>query len=246
MPPVIPVDQELILKKRARRRLVGAIALVVLLMIILPIVLKDRVLIQTNDNAKISINEVTQTDEELPHFESASPEPITHDVESAKVDEIPIAEVAITNKNGESDAPKLNSKPEPSTNNTSADLIANKIAEVESKQALESHKTNDKTANEIVAKNINTEPASNNLATNFTIQVGAFSDLNNMKQTQATLTKSGFSTTTEKIKTPNGESIRLMTGNYPTRELANEGLLKIKALGLNGLIKPSDQPAKRH
>ena len=42
MPPEITNDQELGLKKRARRRLVGAIALVVLMMIILPIILQDR------------------------------------------------------------------------------------------------------------------------------------------------------------------------------------------------------------
>lgn len=46
-------DQELNFKKRARRRLVGAIALVVLMVVILPIVLKDRAV--TSPQEKITI-----------------------------------------------------------------------------------------------------------------------------------------------------------------------------------------------
>jgi len=46
-------DQELNFKKRARRRLVGAIALVLLMVIILPMVLKDRA--ASNPQEKIAI-----------------------------------------------------------------------------------------------------------------------------------------------------------------------------------------------
>ena len=55
-------DQELIFKKRARRRLVGAIALVLLMVILLPMVLKDRA--ASNPQEKITItlpNEVSTT-----------------------------------------------------------------------------------------------------------------------------------------------------------------------------------------
>ncbi len=47
-------DQELNLKKRARRRLVGAIALVLLMIIVLPMILKDRA--ATNPQEKITIS----------------------------------------------------------------------------------------------------------------------------------------------------------------------------------------------
>jgi DedD protein len=48
-------DQELNLKKRARRRLVGAIALVLLMIIVLPMILKDRSATQPQDQITITL-----------------------------------------------------------------------------------------------------------------------------------------------------------------------------------------------
>jgi DedD protein len=44
-------DLELNIKKRARRRLVGAIALVLLMVIVLPMILKDRSAVTPAENA---------------------------------------------------------------------------------------------------------------------------------------------------------------------------------------------------
>ena len=49
-------DQELTLKKRARRRLVGAIALVLLMVIVLPMILKDRSIKQPADEVTITLD----------------------------------------------------------------------------------------------------------------------------------------------------------------------------------------------
>ena len=54
-------DQELNLKKRARRRLVGAIALVLLMIIILPMILKDRAATNPQDKITISLPGEQQT-----------------------------------------------------------------------------------------------------------------------------------------------------------------------------------------
>lgn len=48
-------DQELNLKKRARRRLVGAIALVLLMVIVLPMILQDRSATQPQDQITITL-----------------------------------------------------------------------------------------------------------------------------------------------------------------------------------------------
>lgn len=48
-------DQELILKKRARRRLVGAIALVLLMVIVLPMILQDRAATQPQEQVTITL-----------------------------------------------------------------------------------------------------------------------------------------------------------------------------------------------
>ena len=54
-------DQELNLKKRARRRLVGAIALVLLMIIVLPMLLKDRAASQPQDKITITLQGEQQT-----------------------------------------------------------------------------------------------------------------------------------------------------------------------------------------
>lgn len=51
MPPDLPNNQEITLKKRARRRLVGAVALVLLMIIILPSILQDRAALKTHQEA---------------------------------------------------------------------------------------------------------------------------------------------------------------------------------------------------
>jgi DedD protein len=54
-------EQELNLKKRARRRLVGAIALVLLMMIVLPMILKDRAATTPTEKVTITLpNDQTQ------------------------------------------------------------------------------------------------------------------------------------------------------------------------------------------
>jgi DedD protein len=48
-------DQELNLKKRARRRLVGAVALVLIMVVVLPMILKDRSGTQSQDKITITL-----------------------------------------------------------------------------------------------------------------------------------------------------------------------------------------------
>ena len=55
MPPALANDQELALKKRARRRLVGAVALVLLMVIVLPMILKDRTALAPQEAIKITM-----------------------------------------------------------------------------------------------------------------------------------------------------------------------------------------------
>lgn len=55
-----PNDQELNLKKRARRRLVGAIALVLLMIIVLPMILKDRAVTAPAEEVTITLSNQDQ------------------------------------------------------------------------------------------------------------------------------------------------------------------------------------------
>jgi DedD protein len=63
-------DQELNLKKRARRRLVGAIALVLLMVIVLPMILKDRATTSPQEQVTITLPS-EQTSPEASDFDSS-------------------------------------------------------------------------------------------------------------------------------------------------------------------------------
>ncbi len=58
-----PNDQELTLKKRARRRLVGAVALVLLMIILLPMILKDRTVTAPTEEVTITLSNQNQISE---------------------------------------------------------------------------------------------------------------------------------------------------------------------------------------
>ena len=70
----------------------------------------------------------------------------------------------------------------------------------------------------------------------FTIQVGVYSDAANVKRLQDHLKQAGFSSKTEKINTAKGESIRLKTGSYNSRQDAMTALAKIKEIGMPGIV----------
>jgi DedD protein len=245
MPPADTIDQELLLKKRARRRLVGALTLVMLLIIVLPIILKDRVSATNNDQAKIVMNADALSQTVSPRFEA--------DTESATA-EVVIDATPTFAKPGLDDATLIDAdkqaveviKPTQSDSvqqkkTEKVTLQQEKAAELApTKVPIEVKPMSDVKQSAIAVKPTNNPtllPEVNNAQSAFSIQVGVFSDLNNMKNTQSALTKAGFTTNTEKLLTPKGESIRLMAGSYSSRELANDALSKIKSIGLDGMIK---------
>lgn len=242
MPPADTVDQELLLKKRARRRLVGAVTLVLLLIIVLPFVLKDRVNITSNEHAKIVMNDDDFPEAAEPKFKSENESSMVDVVIDSKpafiepiinIDEKQVVDVI---------TPQLNSDSQ-----TSEKIIAKQEATAEVKPAkvsLENKAIRNIKQSAIAVKptmNPTLSPQAIITQSTYTIQVGVFSDLNNMKNTESALIKAGFTTTTEKLLTPKGESIRLMTGSYSSRELANDALSKIKSIGLDGMIKSAER-----
>lgn len=195
MPPDSPNEQELMLKKRARRRLVGAIALVLLMIIVLPQVLQDRAILSQQDPIKITMTEPVITPQ-APVVSAVADEPVNDTPQAQAILEKPAEPI---------EAPQ-------------ADIA------VEAKPA----------ANELINK-----PVPNTLAKSkeaFTVQVGVYSDAANVKRMQEQLKQAGFSSKTEKLVTPKGETIRLKAGSYHSRQDAMLALAKIKELGLPGIV----------
>jgi DedD protein len=70
----------------------------------------------------------------------------------------------------------------------------------------------------------------------FTIQVGVFSDIENVKQLQVKLKQAGLTSKTEKITTPKGQKIRLRAGNFGSRQEAAYALTKLQEADLSGMV----------
>jgi DedD protein len=197
-------DIELNLKKKARRRLVGAIALVILMIIVLPLLLEDRSAVVSHEDVKISIqNESAPTAE-------AAPTPTLDEFDSNVVS----ADQLVT-------AP-----PPPESKDTGKPVEIEE--DPEAAPAVQQTPTNTAKAVDLPKRVAPQEQ--------YFVQVGVFSDLNNVKQLQSKLSSLGYKSSTEKIKTPKGDKIRLRSQVFTSRNEAAIALQNIKASGLTGMV----------
>lgn len=243
----LQVDQALILKKRARRRLVGAIALVLLMLIILPQVLQDRsaqtapstikitmpeseqVQVSEENNAleptsNPSLAEPQQAIEDTPALIQVEPEVTPTPDAVAALKEAEAKELEQKKSLVKSPEIKVNSVPAPKADAKKVEPIAAKPAEK---------------PQEISAKAGEDKPSPNQEG-NFTVQVGVYSDVANVKRLQNQLKEAGFVTSTEKTATPKGDGLRLKAGKFKSREDAMNALTKIKEIGLPGIVISND------
>lgn len=208
MPPDSPNEQELNLKKRARRRLVGAIALVLLMVIVLPQVLQDRATIPQQEVIAITMPD--------------------SDVQGAEVHEALNTAALQADENELTQQAPVEEPIKPDTN-AKTDVVEKMITASENAAIKETEKKG-------VETKVAQSTAQQNKKEAFTIQVGVYSDAANVKRLQHQLKQSGFNTYTEKVMTSKGESTRLKAGNFTSREDAVAALAKLKALGLSGIV----------
>ena len=74
----------------------------------------------------------------------------------------------------------------------------------------------------------------------FTVQVGVYSDANNVKYLQGKIKEMGLSSHTEKVATPKGEKIRLKAGSFSSRPDAVKAQVKLQKIGLSGMVIGND------
>jgi len=226
MPPDLPNEQEIMLKKRARRRLVGAIALVLLMVIVLPQVLQDRAVLTQQDAIKITMPDIVSNNSELVVDENLAgleANQQSSQSDDAVDEEIHQAEVAASSKSTIEDSVANVANKE--TVNKKSDTTPEKV-QVEKKVTVKAPESSVAPKAGAVQKQSET----------FTVQVGVYSDLANVKRLQDQLKQAGFSTYTEKTNTPKGESIRLKAGNFTSRQDAVAALGKLKEIGLPGIV----------
>lgn len=205
-------DEELQLKKRARRRLVGAIALVLLAVIFLPMVL-DKEPKPVGQDIAIHI----PSQESTPFKPSATTAPQLTPalpVEPPKAAEsqpaVPEAAKQQTDK--------------PATEHADVKSADVSVAEPHQKPAT---LPLEKATPAPVAKH---ESASK--VQGYVILLGAYASMDNAKQRQAKLNALGIRFYTEKIKAPGGDKLRVRAGPYVTRDEAEKVLGRLKSQGI--------------
>ena len=213
-------EEELLLRKRARRRLVGAIALVIAAIIILPLIFDEEPEMSQHEIA-IRIPSETPVSEPSPPLQTYDELPV-NDATEEIIDELNVYERAeplpfesaaptqiephpVENLEKQNAVPVPAVKPQENSASVDADLTLAERAQV----------PNEKT---------------------FVVQLGAFSDHSKAMHQQQNLVSQGINAYTETLMANNKEMMRVRVGPFSTRNAAEQELVKLRKLGLDGVV----------
>lgn len=222
------------LKKRARRRLIGAVALALLAAIVLPMVmdhqpappLRDiQVRIPSPDEGaarRATSKPITvapaREDKPVPmpvetpppakpEIKEAAPAARPSEAKSAERTETkPIAKIEPRPE------PKIEPKPETKPESKSAPSSSGEAARAES--ALSGKGTDEA----------------------WEVQLGAYQEPGRVKLLVGKLKELGIPTYTEKVETPNGPRTRVRAGPFPSQEAAEKARTRVKIVGVDGPV----------
>lgn len=221
-------DEELQLKKRARRRLVGAIVLVTAVAVLLPMVLDSE---PKPSNQSINI-QIPSPDAGVL---SAKPEPLkSADTATPAVPAESRVEAPLVPKPESKVEAKPETRPETKTEakaEPKAPAEAAKPAKAEEASAKEAPKKEAPKAKEAVKE----KPKA---AGGYVIQVAALSDAARAKELQAKIAGGGLKAYTEVVQTAKGPVTRVRVGPYASREAAEKARPQLQKLQLDGKVVP--------
>jgi len=200
-------DEELQLRKRARRRLVGAIVLVLLVVVLVPMFLEREPRLQKQD-MDIRIPPIPAPIHERPGATSATASPPA---------------IAPSQTGGPATADVASVPPPPS-----APIATEPPAD--SASPLESKAT--PTRNHPAVRPLAADPAKSASADTYVIQLGAYSNASNAKQLLKQLKASKFAAYSETVRTSKGEKTRVRVGPYPSVEAAEKARERLRTLKL--------------
>lgn len=255
-------DAQLQLKKRARRRLVGAVAFVSVVAVVLPMVMDNEPRQAVQD---VEIRIPGQDEKPFaPKFATApvapsAAKPADKPVEAppskpavepeAKPALAPSARVLDVgkDKSGEKVVEKPAAKPE-----KAAEKVPAKPEKTPEKPVAKPEKPAEKPTEKPAAKNDDAKRAAAILAGQsaekpaetkpaaksgeFLVLIGAFSNEANVKTLKAKLGEQGIKTFSEPLDTPQGKKTRLRAGPFPSREAAAKALEKMQRIGVSGVV----------
>lgn len=259
--PVLPE------KKRARRRLVGAIALALAVAIGLPMVLDSEPKPLANDIAiQIPSREKPAEAEAAPQVAAAAPkagqaealdqseeivepedEPVTPPKPAARVaTTAPVAPLHLDNPKHDTKKPepekvaKVEPKPEPKKADLKEPKIVEKKPEHKPEPKVEPRREakSDDAARALALLEGKPAPATAPADSGrFVIQVAALAAKDKVEELQGKLRAAGISSFTQ--KSPSGELTRVKVGPFGSREEAEKAKARLQKIGLSGSLSPA-------
>lgn len=252
-------DAQLPLKKRARRRLVGAIAMAVFAAVVLPMVMDPTPQAPVND-VEIRIPGQDQAPAFNPKALAAKPAeaPAARNVPAEKpverLVERPVEKPAekvvdkavekVSDNPAEKVVEKAAAKPAEKAPEKAAEKVvapakpaAEKVAEKPAEKPAEKAKANgDDSRRAAAILSGKPEGASAAASDPHVILIGAFANPANVKQLQSKLGELGIKIYTEALDSPQGKKTRVRAGPFPSREAAEKALDRMKRIGVNGVV----------
>jgi DedD protein len=227
-------DAQLELKKRARRRLVGAVALAVLAAIVLPMVM-DQVPKQPVQDIQIRIpaqDAGAFTSRILPVKPGTTPTPLPPTAVPETKSAEPARQPAVQAKPESKPEPKAEPKAAPAKAEVSPANTAKKPPEPRAASPVDDKLLAKKTE-EAKAK---PAPAASN-GDQWVVQLGAYRDQANVRNLTAKLKQQGYNFYTEVLPAPDGSSkTRVRAGPFANKEAAEAARERIKRIGVDGVV----------
>ena len=210
-------EEELQLRKRARRRLIGAIAVVTIVAVFLPMVLDHE------------------------------PKPVSQDISiripapDSGIFTSKIAPIPPGGPDTKSPAPAKSDSAQREPPKTAATVLAPKQA-VEMPPAYDTEAAPPKKAvaepPKPKASPAPAPPAETKTAGGFVVQVAALNDVDKARQIQAQIAAAGMKAYTEVVPTAKGNVTRVRAGPFASRDEAEKMRDRLKGMGLNGNVVP--------
>lgn len=230
-----PADEATQLKKRARRRLIGATALALLAAIVLPMVMDHQPAPPMRDiQVRIPSPDEGVTQRVAPKSAAAAEpaKPALAKEEPAKP--ITLAKTESEPAKAEAKAEKPDPKAEKAESQPEAKPDAKSEAKAESKPEPKPE------AKAEAKPKLPEKPANNEAAAKggevWEVQLGAYQEPGRVKLLVGKLKELGIPTYTEKVDTPGGQRTRVRAGPFPSQEAAEKARVRVKIVGVDGPV----------
>ena len=225
-----PADTPDDLKKRARRRLVGAIALALLAVIVLPMVMDHEPKPVSQDiQIKIPSQESDGlTARALPAQSSVVSPTATEVLPRTDILTVPTDKLQVDSKTEPQQPDPVVVKPQQDAAKSDTDVSP-------------AAKPNEKTVPEKMIAARNSEEAHaaatiNGADEQWLVRLGAYQNAANVKQLLAKVKEAGIAAYAEKFDSPKGSRTRVLAGPFKSRDAAVKAQAKIKKLGVDGAV----------